>query len=160
MGLLCCYKRQCLHSLARLNRCACNGSKNQKRMEREKNQCVRPRFPKTSVRLLEKLCTFTSCCWAKWWEGRPGSSSYRIKSVINSFVPSPGPKALSPPDTSPQLQVFPSPQLLCSFRLPCVSPRPWCHLLTGLPAPVWPSSPSPLCSAQICHVTPLLKNHL
>ena len=100
MGLLCCYKRQCLHSLARLNRCACNGSKNQKRMEREKNQCVRPRFPKTSVRLLEKLCTFTSCCWAKWWEGRPGSSSYRIKSVINSFVPSPGPKANPHPSDS------------------------------------------------------------
>ena len=38
-----------------------------------------------------------------------------------------------PPDTGPHLQVFPSPQLLCSFRLPHVSPRPWCQLLTGLP---------------------------
>ena len=39
-----------------------------------------------------------------------------------------------------------------SFRPPYVSPRPWHHLLTGLPAPVWPSSPSPVCSlgAQVC----------
>ena len=39
-----------------------------------------------------------------------------------------------------------------SFRPPYVSPRPWYHLLTGLPAPVWSSSPSPVCSlgAQVC----------
>ena len=59
---------------------------------------------------------------------------------------------MCPPDTGPHLQDFPSAQLLCSFRLPHVSPRPWCRLLTGLPAPVWPSSLSPVCSlgAQVC----------
>ena len=69
-------------------------------MEREKNQCIGPGFPKTSVRLLEKLCTFISRCWAKWWERRPGSSPYKTKRVINALVPSLDPKANPHPSDS------------------------------------------------------------
>lgn len=147
MRPLCCYKRQWFHLLASLNQCAQKCSKNKKNMEKDKNQCVRPGFPETSVRLLEKLYTLTSCCRLKQWERGPGQSPYEMKWVTNPLASSPYPNA------SPHLSLVISRWHLmicvCRWESPGLEAKP------GISGPgfPWPgqSWPSSLLSNLLAH---------